>query len=362
MAETSRSQVTITLGRTGQVITRPGPVFDSVYSSHSHQGGGTKRSIRDRLGGSNDDSSQLSNKRLQLDDSRLNYPSATNYIDDVRLGRDDLRFKIIQSNVLKKSQSIGNQDGVDLREILSRDARPAKGVPQLLPEPRQRFPEAENLRHRFPEVENTRRRFPEVENTRQRFPEAENTRQRFPEAENMRRRFPEPENTRQRMMEAPGAGLPPRRSAESLPQLVDLRSSSYSPWTLERLRQGSSELPRRPPVRTYDDVPHVRKDVIKVSRPIDSSRSMGKSPSTVPIPQEGAVIRKSPYTVDGPYTVEEFLHSLGLDKYYILFKCEEVDMTALRQMRENDLKELGIPMGPRKKILLALMSRLKRRV
>ncbi|KAB2062963.1 hypothetical protein ERO13_A10G172200v2 [Gossypium hirsutum] len=33
----------------------------------------------------------------------------------------------------------------------------------------------------------------------------------------------------------------------------------------------------------------------------------------------------------------------------------QVDMTALKQMGENDLKELGIPMGPREKILLALL-------
>ncbi|WVZ13195.1 hypothetical protein V8G54_017725 [Vigna mungo] len=59
-------------------------------------------------------------------------------------------------------------------------------------------------------------------------------------------------------------------------------------------------------------------------------------------------------------TVDGLLHALGLQKYAILFKAEEVDMTALKQMGENDLKELGIPMGPRKKILLALLPRTKR--
>ena len=38
----------------------------------------------------------------------------------------------------------------------------------------------------------------------------------------------------------------------------------------------------------------------------------------------------------------------------------QIDMAALKQMGEHDLKELGIPMGPRKKLLLALLPRSKR--
>ncbi|KZV36155.1 hypothetical protein F511_20287 [Dorcoceras hygrometricum] len=55
-----------------------------------------------------------------------------------------------------------------------------------------------------------------------------------------------------------------------------------------------------------------------------------------------------------PPTVSNLLHSLGLGKYAINFIAEEIDMAALKQMGELDLKELGIPMGPRKKILSAL--------
>ncbi|KAL2486128.1 Sterile alpha motif (SAM) domain-containing protein [Abeliophyllum distichum] len=55
-------------------------------------------------------------------------------------------------------------------------------------------------------------------------------------------------------------------------------------------------------------------------------------------------------------SVDNFLHSLGLEKYSITFQAEEVDMTALVHMSDEDLKALGIPMGPRKKILLALES------
>ncbi|XP_041008780.1 ankyrin repeat and SAM domain-containing protein 6-like isoform X1 [Juglans microcarpa x Juglans regia] len=56
-------------------------------------------------------------------------------------------------------------------------------------------------------------------------------------------------------------------------------------------------------------------------------------------------------------SVNEFLHSLDLEKYLITFQAEEVDMAALLHMTDDDLKALGIPMGPRKKILLALESR-----
>nr|XP_027192770.1 ankyrin repeat and SAM domain-containing protein 6 isoform X2 [Cicer arietinum] len=56
-------------------------------------------------------------------------------------------------------------------------------------------------------------------------------------------------------------------------------------------------------------------------------------------------------------SVDEFLLSLGLEKYLITFQAEEVDMTALKHMTDEDLKAMSIPMGPRKKILLALDSK-----
>ncbi|XP_068324413.1 uncharacterized protein [Pyrus communis] len=66
--------------------------------------------------------------------------------------------------------------------------------------------------------------------------------------------------------------------------------------------------------------------------------------------------RKKASQKAGP-SVDEFLTSLDLEKYSITFQAEEVDMTALVHMTDEDLKALGIPMGPRKKILLALESR-----
>ncbi|KAK4363668.1 hypothetical protein RND71_018909 [Anisodus tanguticus] len=84
-------------------------------------------------------------------------------------------------------------------------------------------------------------------------------------------------------------------------------------------------------------------------------------------------------------SVDSFLQALGLEKYAITFQAEEVcsfplycpfqtyksfriapmplllflqvDMAALVHMTDEDLKAMGIPMGPRKKILLALESK-----
>lgn len=62
---------------------------------------------------------------------------------------------------------------------------------------------------------------------------------------------------------------------------------------------------------------------------------------------------RAPGALKGMEGVKEFLGALGLAKYSALFSAEEIDMHALLQMKDADLKELGIPMGPRKKILQA---------
>ncbi|KAL8546548.1 hypothetical protein ACS0TY_006326 [Phlomoides rotata] len=49
--------------------------------------------------------------------------------------------------------------------------------------------------------------------------------------------------------------------------------------------------------------------------------------------------------------VDNFLKPLGLEKYSITFQAEEVDMTALVHMSDEDLKAMGIPM-----VILALLG------
>ncbi|CAA7404721.1 unnamed protein product [Spirodela intermedia] len=79
--------------------------------------------------------------------------------------------------------------------------------------------------------------------------------------------------------------------------------------------------------------------------------SSAPAPAPAPAPLKKKSQQKPEASIDG------FLRSLGLEKYLITFQAEEVDMAALVHMTDDDLKALGIPMGPRKKIRLALDSR-----
>lgn len=49
-----------------------------------------------------------------------------------------------------------------------------------------------------------------------------------------------------------------------------------------------------------------------------------------------------------------WLTRLGLDKYIGAFIANEIDLVALRYLQDEDLKELGLPIGPRRKILAAI--------
>ncbi|GMI99730.1 hypothetical protein like AT1G70180 [Hibiscus trionum] len=343
MTEASRGRVTITLGRTGQVVKRAGPGSGGDFSD-SHPVSGSKRSVRDRLGGNGDSSllhgSQLNNKRQRGDGYTTSLNA--NDLNAVHIGKNDLRFKLMQKNVSRRSQSDGNQKDMDLREKLSRMGQPYET-------------------HQMP---NSRERIPE---RRERVPESRET--------------------------SILGRIPSTRSADDLPHVTPSRNS-YSPWTLDHLRRrspervmGSSrglspprnvgEIQRRQVNRTYDDVrtvSYMGKDVLDAPGPVSTTSFVTKSrlPTTsskpippgpqipCPIPPPSNIVHKPSYTGVEQQTVEGLLHSLGLGKYAIIFKAEEVDMTALKQMGENDLKELGIPMGPRKKIFLALLPRPKR--
>ena len=52
--------------------------------------------------------------------------------------------------------------------------------------------------------------------------------------------------------------------------------------------------------------------------------------------------------------IKEWLEDLGLAKYSRTFAENEIDFAVLRHLGEGDLKELGLPMGPRKKLLVAI--------
>jgi len=52
-----------------------------------------------------------------------------------------------------------------------------------------------------------------------------------------------------------------------------------------------------------------------------------------------------------------FLMSAGLSEYVSCFVREDIDLQALMLLTEDDLKSLGLGMGPRKKLLKAINDR-----
>ena len=54
--------------------------------------------------------------------------------------------------------------------------------------------------------------------------------------------------------------------------------------------------------------------------------------------------------------VSTWLAQLGLAKYVDVFAQNEIDLDALRHLSDDDLKELGLPIGPRRKVLAAVSA------
>ncbi|CAI9768028.1 unnamed protein product [Fraxinus pennsylvanica] len=396
MSNPSRSHVTITLGRGAQVVKRSGHTVDSSFTD-LQPAVGSKRSVRDRLG-SNADLSLQVNKRMRGDGS------TANAVDDIYLNRDDLRFKIMQNKIMKQKQSHNKkQNEPDLRNILSRPDQSSTNSVVT----RERMPKLKNTGLQYPELRYSRQHFQEPKDGRQLTSVTRDSRQYLREARDQRMPNPRkhcvPEarevkhgmhDTRHPIPEprisSVTTHMPGTRTVNDVPK-VDSVINSYSPWTMDRLRQrspgeflGSSrglspprreeELQRRLPVRTYDDggmSTYTSKDVFNFSSSMNSTPLMAKmvpsagpsktlTPTVTPLTLPGSDIQRSAYAVNDQLTVDSFLKSLDLEKYAIYFKAEEVDMNTLRQMGDSDLKELGIPMGPRKKILLSLLPRSKR--
>ena len=55
--------------------------------------------------------------------------------------------------------------------------------------------------------------------------------------------------------------------------------------------------------------------------------------------------------------LELFLITNGLTDYIVHLSRQQIDMEALMLCDDKDLKEIGVPMGPRKKILDAVNKR-----
>ena len=55
-------------------------------------------------------------------------------------------------------------------------------------------------------------------------------------------------------------------------------------------------------------------------------------------------------------TIGEWLSGLGLERYVETFTDNEVDTEVLPHLDEDDLRELGLPLGPRKTIMAAVSN------
>ncbi|KAI9125430.1 hypothetical protein K1719_004046 [Acacia pycnantha] len=339
MSNTSSGRVTITLGRSGQVVKRDLSASGASFSS-SLPTSGTKRSVRDRIRLNADSSlwhenDHSNNKRQRGDISMLNR------LDEGQISRDDLRLKLMRKSALRRTKGDGDTNRLmDLREKLSTTV--------------QHPGTSSNLKQQMDDRET-------------------------------------------RML----GQIPSARSSDDLMRIETMRSS-YLPWTVNHIRQRSpdgfpgasrgispqsnvEDPQRRPLNRAYDNarlVHYVTRDAHETSKlpstgpaSLMAHSTMSTVPSitakptapqlgNLPPPRNAAAAAQRTSFMGSeqqtPQTVDGLLHALGLGKFAIIFEAEEVDMTALKQMGENDLKELGIPMGPRKKILLALMPRTKR--
>jgi hypothetical protein len=54
--------------------------------------------------------------------------------------------------------------------------------------------------------------------------------------------------------------------------------------------------------------------------------------------------------------IADWLQKLGLGQYARTFAENEIDISVLPHLTDQDLKEIGVPLGPRRKILVAITA------
>nr|XP_034603338.1 ankyrin repeat and SAM domain-containing protein 6-like isoform X3 [Setaria viridis] len=296
---------------------------------------GKKRSLRERLGTNVADSdfyeSRHRNKRQQTESNS----SLGDDGSDRHVGKDDLRLKLMRKGLLQRSNGGAEQNGVDLREKLSRNHKnlPRYDASGRAPESRARYDMRDNPLE---------------------------LRSRYSSREGVLASRPSPVASR----------IPSARSVDDLLKL-DSSRKPYSSWTADGLRhrsperltsvRGDASPPRAfdqiRPMPSHRSAGSLRPQSLITRDAPDTSRTQtyaGKSTisvDTVPkangITPSSAALPTAPVMTEVPQTVTGLLNSLGLEKYLVLFQAEEVDMAALRQMGESDLKDMGVPMvGP----------------
>lgn len=84
---------------------------------------------------------------------------------------------------------------------------------------------------------------------------------------------------------------------------------------------------------------------------INKALSAFPESSTVTSDEEGEV-EESAYG-----SLERFLTAWGLSQYVQKFKDEQIDLDALMLLTESDMKSLGLPLGPYRKLVTAVQER-----
>ncbi|XP_019227260.1 PREDICTED: ankyrin repeat and SAM domain-containing protein 6-like isoform X2 [Nicotiana attenuata] len=313
----SRPQVTITLGRSGQVVKRSSASQGTGFGQQTLSGG--KRSLGETYRTDSEDPSLSLRKRFAAiffssvrgyggaGDSRYGGPN------DVRVGQNDLRLKLIRRRRQKEIILEIEKRKKEQHKMMAESVRSAEQSHRKLVTVGQRSSGASEL-HQM-------------------------------------------EAMRSSYASQIYGGVRPK-SPNRLPK--DSREIS-SPSNITATQHVLSIRP----AETSRAVGMLRADLLNPSplkglTPMTMRSTLVAGKSMLGLSSANGSMLQSSYPDPPPMTVVSLLNSLGLGKYAIHFQAEEIDMAALKQMGDRDLKELGIPMGPRKKILLAMLPQNKR--
>lgn len=310
-----KPQVTITLGRSGQKVVKDSwGASDGSRAAAAAAPVGSKRSLAESFGsGANHPFN--GSKRMRDGESGKSYGSYSSYIDDAHLGPRDLRLKLTRKRISREKELKNEgRKGMELREKVSRASRSDGKLLKSIQPHSMRASEA-------------------------------------PIMDSMR-------NSYAPWTSSGGGTRSPERTLRSSSGISNPRSA------IDEMSQVPSARPFNNPgmERVFTSSPLVLPRQ-KVPMIADPRRALDSGKLPMELPTAASSIFRTPYQSSyvpkesQPLTVSSWLHSLGLGKYSINFQAEEVDMAVLRQMGEVDLKDLGIPMGPRKKILHALLAR-----
>ncbi|CAA6670049.1 unnamed protein product [Spirodela intermedia] len=355
----AKPQVTITLGRSGQVVKRSGATSEGFQSDYGTSSGG-KRPMRERLRNSSDEYGGMpQNKRLRRENHQWHSDNDMNddnlYQSNNHIGRNDLRFKLMRKKVPARQMNLGSKmHDVDLRERLSRTGQ----IPYRS-NPRKHQPEAKSF--------GSSGRIPPTRS-----------------ADDLLHVDSIPDR-----LLGSSRGLSPQRNYDDIRQRSSIRSLD-SPRSTSAMEKRSTDVPK--PAAFSSKAPYPAERPKAVMRP-PSNGTMKTSYVIRILSERGRKklvwwkktklilvtrsflenIKVKFHRLNAeckpgePTNVSNLLHSLGLGKYAIIFQAEEVIFLLYLMVHvvcghgcieangDTDLKELGIPMKNHHSILFILM-------